>query len=77
VLARLLDDYLTKHVPTAEAHATMAAHPDDWRAWYLVLRAGAAGAEATAVRAKICELTAGNATAIVPKGLCVTPEPPR
>jgi hypothetical protein len=79
IVARLIDDYLTKHVPTAEAHATAAAHPEDWRAWYLVLRAGANGAEASAVRAKICALTAGDATAIVPKGLCppATPAQPR
>jgi hypothetical protein len=79
VIARLIEDYLTKHAPTAEAHATAAAHPDDWRAWFLVLRAGASGAEAATVRDKICALTAGNATAIVPKGVCppATPEPPR
>jgi hypothetical protein len=79
VLARLIDDYLTKHVATAEAHATAAAHPDDWRAWYLVLRAGASAAEGATVHDKICALTAGDATAIVPKGMCppATPAQPR
>jgi hypothetical protein len=78
VTARLIDDYLTKHVPTAEAHATVAAHPDDWRAWYLVLRAGAGATEGVAVRQKICALTEHDSSAVVPKGLCpTTPAQPR
>jgi hypothetical protein len=57
VLARVVDVVTTKRpTATADAHATAAAHPDDWRAWYLVLRAGASAVERNAVRAKICAL---------------------
>jgi hypothetical protein len=78
LLARLLDDYLTRHVGTAEAHATAAAHPDDWRAWFLVLRAQTGAVEGAAVRAKLCALSANDAAVTVTKGLCpVTPQPPR
>jgi hypothetical protein len=70
VLARLIDTNLGHPISTADAHATVAAHPDDWRAWLLLLFTHTEGAEHDAVRAKICALSASDPAALVPPKLC-------
>jgi hypothetical protein len=39
VLARLVETQIVKTISADDARATAAAHPDDWRAWLLVLLA--------------------------------------
>lgn len=62
VLARLL----VEQVSAADAQATAAAHPDDWRAWWLVVQA----APSDDARAKLCELVAQNPAVVPPRDLC-------
>lgn len=44
--------------PPAPAHDLTAAHPDDWRAWWLAWRAARTVDESTEARAKMCALVA-------------------
>ena len=75
VLARVLDVSHRKHLPSvAEASATSAAHPDDWRAWWLEVLARRATrtddpAIATAA-ARACTLIALNPALRPPADLC-------
>jgi len=43
-------------IALADARATAAAHPDDWCAWYLVVRAAPGSPEASDAKTKLCEL---------------------
>jgi hypothetical protein len=73
VLARL-EQYLTrKSITPADARATAAAHPGDWRAHALVVFALQTGAEADAARAKACALAATNRAAVVAPLVCPSP----
>lgn len=56
VLARLVEAALTKSIAPDDARATAAAHPDDWRAWWLVGVAIRGGPEAVEALDKLCEL---------------------
>jgi hypothetical protein len=57
------------HAITPEvARAVAAAHPDDWRAWWLVNRA-VQGEEQQAALAKACALLVKN-PAVLPRGTC-------
>lgn len=56
LLARLVQA-ATGSIAEADARATAAAHPDDWRAWYLVVRAAPRDPDA---REHMCGLAAGN-----------------
>jgi hypothetical protein len=62
----------TLEVPVAKAIA--AAHPDDWRAWWLVARAlNAAGVEVVEIdeaRSKACQLIDKNPALVPPPDLC-------
>jgi hypothetical protein len=75
VLARLLELSHRKVVPAvAEARAVAAAHPDDWRAWWLEVQARRAAhaddpAIATAT-ARACSLIALNPAVRAPPDLC-------
>lgn len=57
------------------ARAIAAAHPDDWRAWWLVGFALQQGPEASEARDKLCALVAKN-PAVLPPGLCPPQTPP-
>jgi hypothetical protein len=56
VLARLVEVALTESIAPDDARATAAAHPDDWRAWWLVGIAVQHGPEAAEARDKLCTL---------------------
>ncbi len=68
VLAQLVAFRLDEKKPLDRelARATTTAHPDDWRAWFLLATALGAGDEADAARAKVCELVAVNPAIVSP-----------
>lgn len=70
LLARLMELAMNQRITPADAHATMAAHEDDWRAWLLVVHAGAPGQERDAALAQLCTLAAADPAAMVPPKLC-------
>jgi hypothetical protein len=75
VLARLVGvAYFKVAVSPAEGRAAAAAHPDDWRAWYLdaiaLARAEGESAEEQAAEARICELIAQNRVVVAPVTAC-------
>jgi hypothetical protein len=51
------------------ARSLTAAHPDSWRAWWLVMRIVKQGTEADAAHAKVCALVARD-PAVLPRGTC-------
>lgn len=53
----------------AEARATVKAHPDDWRAWELLVEAlHDSSDESIAAKAKVCELGLANPANELPRG---------
>ncbi|HEX8111983.1 MAG TPA: hypothetical protein VF516_29830 [Kofleriaceae bacterium] len=61
VLARVINTELTHEISPDDARATAAAHPDDWRAWRLVVHAVKDRAEAEAALGRVCALTGNDA----------------
>jgi hypothetical protein len=76
MLANLIETAETKSVDPELAHSLTAAHPDDWRAWYLAWRAAKTGAESREARNKTCALIAANPVA-VPIDECSKPDDTR
>jgi len=70
VIANLVAAYEHKTISLDAARAVAKAHPEDWRAWMLVLDAHATGDEAKIARAHACTLAAKNAANMVPDKLC-------
>jgi hypothetical protein len=70
VIANLVASYERKGIALPTARAVAQAHPDDWRAWGLVLEAHAAGDEAKIARAHACTLAVQNPANILPPKLC-------
>lgn len=70
ILARLVASHRAKQVSLPDARAAAQAHPEDWRAWWLVLEAHATGDEAKIARAHACTAAAQNAANMVPAKLC-------
>jgi hypothetical protein len=64
VIARLTELHRTKKISIVDARATAAAHPNDWRAWWLVT---VADPQDNASRAKMCNLLDGD---VSPGGGC-------
>ncbi|HEX4419630.1 MAG TPA: DUF1570 domain-containing protein [Kofleriaceae bacterium] len=69
VLARLVEAALMQAIAPGDARATAAAHPGDWRAWWLVAFAAsqhtaAATAERRAALTRMCALTGDCGRAI-------------
>ena len=60
VLARLVEAEVAKSIEPNDARATAAAHPDDWRAWWLVVFAVQHGPEAAEALKKLCALAANE-----------------
>lgn len=60
VLARLVDAALTGSTAPDDARATATAHPDDWRAWWLVAFAVRRGPEAADAFDKQCALASSE-----------------
>jgi hypothetical protein len=62
LLARLIDIWLTNAITRGDARATAAAHPDDWRAWWLVVKAFRDSAEADEALVRMCALSGHEAS---------------
>ncbi|MBV8762969.1 MAG: DUF1570 domain-containing protein [Deltaproteobacteria bacterium] len=73
VIASLIHAAEAHDVDPELAHRLTAAHPDDWRAWWLAWRAAKTFDESNEARAKTCALVA-NAVA-VPIDECSKPAP--
>ena len=56
IIANLIDTARQKSVAPELAHGLTAAHPDDWRAWWLAWRAARDGDESREARDKTCGL---------------------
>ena len=56
LLAQLVKADVTGAISAEDARATAAAHPDDWRAWRLVMRAVPGSTEASQAQARLCTL---------------------
>jgi hypothetical protein len=69
VLAHVIGYEVTHQIDAGAARATASAHPDDWRAWWLVAAAVRTGDEAIAARDKACTLAHAN-PAVVPPFAC-------
>jgi len=61
LLARLITTELTHTISADDARATAAAHPDDWRAWWLVELAHGDGAEVADAHQRLCDLAENSA----------------
>jgi hypothetical protein len=61
VIANMLDSVGRDSTSMETAHAVTAAHPDDWRAWWIAWRASTNGAEYREAREKTCTLVAQSA----------------
>jgi hypothetical protein len=74
VLPRLAERVVSGRVHAEDAHATAMAHPDDWRAWWLLGFTLHSGAEAELASAKLCAMMAADpavaAAAFVPSDYC-------
>ena len=57
VLAHLVEASLPRPLSTADARVVTAAHPDDWRAWWLLALAAAHTDEGRAAIDRLCTLT--------------------
>jgi hypothetical protein len=71
VLGWLVTAWLDDAIAPDDARATAAAHPKDWRAWWLVWFATKQGPEAQAARDELCRLTKGTSSS--PTELCGSP----
>lgn len=77
VVANMIHEIMIAKSTTREkAQAITAAHPDDWRAWWLAWRAAQTGAEAREAREKTCGLVAQNFGVAVVKECAAPPPPP-
>ncbi len=70
VLARMVEWQVAHAVAADDARATAAAHPDDWRAWWLLGYTLQHGPEAKEAHDKLCALAAGDPLVDVPAGFC-------
>jgi hypothetical protein len=69
VLAHLVDASLLGSIAPEEARDTATAHPNDWRAWWLLGSAVRQGPEAAEALDKLCDLAESD----VPE--CARPRP--
>jgi Protein of unknown function (DUF1570) len=71
VLARVVEAARARRADAAVARDVAAAHPDDWRAWWLVMVAAASSHDELpeAARVKMCAAVAKN-PAVLPKEMC-------
>jgi hypothetical protein len=69
LVARMIDSRVHDRIPLEAARAVTTAHPDDWRAWFLLMRAAEGGAEARSAHGRMCEVVAKDAVAM-PAGFC-------
>jgi Protein of unknown function (DUF1570) len=69
VLARIVEAAPTRHADAAAARDVATAHPDDWRAWWLVAIAASSLDERQDARAKMCAALPKN-PAVLPPLMC-------
>lgn len=74
LVARMILDAAGVPTSSAVARKIVAAHPDDWRAWWLVAYGDPSGHEMVAARRAMCALVARNPAAL-PPGMCPLPAP--
>jgi hypothetical protein len=67
LLARMIESRASNGIPADAARAVAAAHPDDWRSWFLLSRALHDGSEAHEAYLKQCALIVKNAVPVPPK----------
>ena len=72
VLARVILYVLDRKVDAEAARQAAQAHPDDWRAWWLVVAALGGGDEAREAHVRACELIAKNPAIVSPWRQCLT-----
>ena len=70
LVARLTEAATTVAVSVSAARATATAHPDDWRAWWLLGFAAQYGPDAREARTRMCALLAGGVPPGAPARLC-------
>jgi hypothetical protein len=75
VTAQLVSaSYFKDKLTPALGRAVAAAHPDDWRAWFLdavaLFRAEGESPEQQAAEARVCELIARNPAVVSPVSTC-------
>jgi hypothetical protein len=64
MIANLINTAAQKSIAPELAHSVTAAHPDDWRAWWLAWRAARDGAESREARDKTCALLDAHPIAV-------------
>ncbi len=77
LLANLIETAGGRPVEPAITHELTAAHPDDWRAWWLAWRAATTFAESTEARARTCALVAASDVAVPIEECSPAPAPSR
>jgi hypothetical protein len=70
VLANLLANFHDKKLEAYAARAVAAAHPKDWRAWWLLANVLRSGPQAEQASGKACRLAASNPAIWLPDGTC-------
>ena len=75
LVAQLLLAASQKSADKDTAKAVADAHPDDWRAWWLLGFAVQSGPEAADAREKLCSVAAKDPTMDLPGDLCAVPSP--
>ena len=73
VLANLVAFVIDKSIDADTARAIAKAHPDDWRAWMLVVAGVGSGDEARAAFERACALSAANPALSPPWRNCPPP----
>lgn len=76
VLAHVVKLELDASIEAGEARAIARAHPEDWRAWWLVAAAVRNSDEARQAQYTACELIAKNPAIVPPWQPCPTRTPP-
>jgi hypothetical protein len=67
VLPNMIRAAVVKEMDGEKARAVAAAHPDDWRAWWLVGRATSGTKDSHEARVKMCALLEKNPAALPPR----------
>lgn len=70
LLARLMETSVLGSGSVEVARATAIAHPDDWRAWWLLGRTARTGPDAREAQEKLCALVGGNPPNGMPRDFC-------
>ena len=69
IVARMVESRVTNGIPIEAARGVVKAHPADWRAWFLLVRALHDGPEAHDAHVTACDLIAKNEV-LAPPSFC-------